>query len=994
MSKLKKVLSIVTITLVSAVIQLYAEKTPVEDLYSYTLDNDLSLFVAEDHSVPLVYIDIAVRAGATTQTPETAGLFHLYEHMMFKGNELYPNAAAVQRAVKDMGVSKWNAFTQVDCVHYYFTLPSDQLENGMAFWNAAIRSPLMDEQELEVEKKVVLSELQGDYKDNSSFLSDYITNAMFQDSPYRLDPAGSYEVVKKSTVAQLRDIQSKYYIPANAALFIGGDVSPEEVYDLTKKIFGTWSNNGNKAPELPPQPSLNPFESAKKAALVIDSKSYEKSLNIIYRAPDLEYNEKDSYTADYIATLLNEWSEDFKQALIKQKRYEFKNPNDIQVSCISRRAGSLFYITVDNPLMLDEHLVDEILKVQIPNVISKSYAFSPEKKEFVVSKLKASHSRSVQSTEGLLSTMREYWASASPEYYYNYYDNIRNVTKEDAQEWVKKYITDSNPLILKTVTSYSYEMAKANVANNGGRKAAEVFTLDVYLGGYEQIKEKQAKWWKNKKFLPDPNKIAKDTGTPKKTPIYVPSKDMAASKKYMVYEPPKVISKTLKNNIPVYFLQDDKKEVNYVHIGVRGGPTYLDSKKFSGLEETLFECMTMNSRVYSEETRLKVTTETRSTIRANTYREGSVLSLGTTDAFLYKALPVFLDGFMHPMLKSSMYNSIVACAKADILSARTEPIAFLDSKIMDDVTKNHPYEKSNTITSTSLDYIEYHLGDWIDAANTLYNDIIRPENIFVVVSGNVDENKLVAELDKTLGTIQSKSSKTSKDKKKDKKKNRDNEALQAELAGVVTPYVISGDDEVVTFQNIASGTGHAIRVVSAPAENSDDYLASLMAADMYNDMLYNVVREHYGACYTPSVYVAGGKASLGVEQLYKMSNLEKFNSYVKEARDYMAQGKLIDSVGKDGKYVFSSIDKRLQSYKNAQVIATYSPQASVQGMGASLVYDLLTYNEMFHSRNALTEIHDATADEVLSVFKKYWVDAPSKWWVVVNEDDELIVDFD
>lgn len=122
MSKLKKVLSIVTITLVSAVIQLYAEKTPVEDLYSYTLDNDLSLFVAEDHSVPLVYIDIAVRAGATTQTPETAGLFHLYEHMMFKGNELYPNAAAVQRAVKDMGVSKWNAFTQVDCVHYYFTL--------------------------------------------------------------------------------------------------------------------------------------------------------------------------------------------------------------------------------------------------------------------------------------------------------------------------------------------------------------------------------------------------------------------------------------------------------------------------------------------------------------------------------------------------------------------------------------------------------------------------------------------------------------------------------------------------------------------------------------------------------------------------------------------------------------------------------------------------------------------------------------------------------
>ena len=51
----------------------------------YRLDNGLTLFVAEKHTVPLVYIEIAVRAGAVTQTEKSAGIFHLYEHIMCQG---------------------------------------------------------------------------------------------------------------------------------------------------------------------------------------------------------------------------------------------------------------------------------------------------------------------------------------------------------------------------------------------------------------------------------------------------------------------------------------------------------------------------------------------------------------------------------------------------------------------------------------------------------------------------------------------------------------------------------------------------------------------------------------------------------------------------------------------------------------------------------------------------------------------------------------------
>ena len=993
MKLLKNLLAATVAFVLTSAVSVFAEKTPIDDLYQYKLDNGLSLFVAENHSVPLVYIEIAVKAGATTQTPETAGLFHLYEHMMFKGNDLYTNSAAVQRAVKDMGVSTWNAYTEIDCVHYYFTLPSDQLENGMAFWNAAIRAPLMNEQELENEKKVVLSEIQGDTKSDWDFLTPYVEKTLFPDAPYRLDTGGAVSVVKNATVAQLRDIQSKYYIPANSALFIGGDVTPEEAYDMTKKIFGTWSNNGNSAPELPPQPSLNPLEKRQKSAFVLDSKSYAAEVSLIFRAPDLGFNEKDSYIAAYLAALLNEDSEDFKQAMLSQKRYNFANAGNIDVSYIGRRSGSLFSITCTTEIT-DDFLFDEIIKKQIPAVVSKKYAFEPEKKELIINKMMASRLKNTQSAEGLLSSLRSFWARASADYYFNYYDNIRSITREDAVAWVKKYITESNPLIVYMTTNATYEYVVYERAASG--LSVSGFTLENWLSAYDIIKDKPSKWWKDKKFAPDPAKIAKETAVPKKTKIYVPTQDLAASKKYMVWEPPKYETRTLKNNIPVYFLYDEKKKVNYVHIGVRGGHTYLPSSEYSGLEKVLFENMTVWSRVYNQETRRRTLAETRSSIYATTYRDGSVYSLGTTDAFLSKTLPIYLDGFMHPSFKQGMAIALKNCADEDVSPAKTEPISFLDSKIMAQITKGHPYEKDCSMTKESFDFASSNKGykKWEDAISTLYNDIVRPANIFVVVSGNVNADKMMAELEKTIGTIADTTSKTSKDKKANKKKNRDNEALQAELAGVVGPYSVSGEDEVLTLDSVVHGSGHAIRIVSAPAENSDDYLPSLLAMDMYNDLLFNVVREHYGVCYTPSAYISGRKAAIGVESLYKMSDLEHFTSRVNEARGYMSQGKLIDSTTKDGKYEFSSIDKRLQSYKNAQIIATYSPQATVQGMGASIVYNLLAYNEPFRTRKMVSQIHDATASQVLDVFKKYWVNAPSKWFVVVNEEDEDSVTFE
>ncbi|MBQ9538619.1 MAG: insulinase family protein [Treponema sp.] len=290
---------------------------------TFTLDNGLTVFTSENHSVPLVYIEIAVRAGGVTQTPENAGLFHLYEHMMFKGNELYKDAASVQKAINDMGVTSWNGTTSADCVNYFFTIPKDQLERGLAFWNAAIRSPLMDPKEFESEKKVVLSEIEGGQADPGTIVSNYLRTRLFPEAPYHADPAGSSEVVRNATIEQMRDMQSKYYIPCNAALFVGGDIKGAEVQALVKKIWGSWTNNGNKAPSAPAKQSDSPFSKVKYAIMPYDKVTEQiADVEIFFRGPDAEYDLSDIYAGDYLEQLMEDPDGTYAQSLVADSELE------------------------------------------------------------------------------------------------------------------------------------------------------------------------------------------------------------------------------------------------------------------------------------------------------------------------------------------------------------------------------------------------------------------------------------------------------------------------------------------------------------------------------------------------------------------------------------------------------------------------------------------------------------------------------------------------
>src|SRR5687767_2325265 len=93
---------------------------------SKKLANGLDVIVIENHAVPLVTIEIAVKSGSYVEGPDYSGLSHLYEHMFFKANKVIPSGEKYAKRLNELGAS-WNGTTQTERVNYYLTVPVENL---------------------------------------------------------------------------------------------------------------------------------------------------------------------------------------------------------------------------------------------------------------------------------------------------------------------------------------------------------------------------------------------------------------------------------------------------------------------------------------------------------------------------------------------------------------------------------------------------------------------------------------------------------------------------------------------------------------------------------------------------------------------------------------------------------------------------------------------------------------------------------------------------
>jgi predicted Zn-dependent peptidase len=209
-------------------------------IHSYELGNGLRVVLNEDHSAPLVAVNLWYHVGSKNERPGRTGFAHLFEHMLFSGSEHIGNNEHF-RYVQSVG-GVLNGTTFFDRTNYFETLPSNYLALGL--WLESDRMgfflPALTQEKLDIQREVVKEERRQRY-DNVPYGTAFerlLRLAYDPDYSYHWPTIGSMADLEAASLDDIREFFATWYRPDNCVLTIVGDFVPDEAKRLVDQYFG------------------------------------------------------------------------------------------------------------------------------------------------------------------------------------------------------------------------------------------------------------------------------------------------------------------------------------------------------------------------------------------------------------------------------------------------------------------------------------------------------------------------------------------------------------------------------------------------------------------------------------------------------------------------------------------------------------------------------------------------------------------------------------
>ena len=261
--------------------QFKAMRIPVE---TFHLDNGLFVTLSEDHTAPIVAVNLWYHVGSANEKAGRTGFAHLFEHMLFQGsahvgsNEHFE---LIQRAGGTLNGSTW-----LERTNYFETVPSNEL--ALALWLEADRMgdllPAMTQEKLDTQREVVKNERRWSV-DNQPYgtMLEKLQELVFPPShPFQHSLIGSMEDLSAASLDDIAKFFATYYTPDNAVLSIAGDFDSTEARKLVTEYFGP-IQSGDGRPALPPM-NLPPVFGSRLREVVYDNVSLAR-LFMAFRSP-------------------------------------------------------------------------------------------------------------------------------------------------------------------------------------------------------------------------------------------------------------------------------------------------------------------------------------------------------------------------------------------------------------------------------------------------------------------------------------------------------------------------------------------------------------------------------------------------------------------------------------------------------------------------------------------------------------------------------------
>jgi zinc protease len=251
-------------------------------IQQHVLDNGLRVLMVEDHSAPVINLQVWYHVGSKDERTGRTGFAHLFEHLMFKGSA-HVGPDEHSRIVEAAGGFD-NAYTSDDVTVYWETFPANYLER--VIWLEADRmgSLSVDEANFKSEREVVKEERRVGVE-NSPYgrLFEDLADAAFTVHPYKHTTIGSMEDLNKATIQDVLEFHRTYYRPDNATMIVVGDFSPSQARSWVDRFFSGIPKPATPVPRVtvkePPQ------KAERRITKWYDSQSPLPAIVVAYHMP-------------------------------------------------------------------------------------------------------------------------------------------------------------------------------------------------------------------------------------------------------------------------------------------------------------------------------------------------------------------------------------------------------------------------------------------------------------------------------------------------------------------------------------------------------------------------------------------------------------------------------------------------------------------------------------------------------------------------------------
>jgi zinc protease len=396
----------------------------------FTLKNGLTVYLMEQHEVPMINVSVILPAGAIYDG-DKAGLASLTATALKHGTKNYPKAK-LDEELDFMGASI-NTYASKESAGLSAGFAAKDKEKVLAIITELLTSPVFDTAEFNKEKKSTLLRLDQAKERPRAVIGSFFDKFMYGDHVYGNIIAGTPASVTALSTADLRNFYEKNYIPNGSAISIAGDFNSKEMKELATRLFSAWKQgkqaDANLASKTINKPTGN--------RVLLINKDDAKETTFYIGAPGVSRNNPDFIAIDVVNTL---FGGRFTSMLNDELRVNTGLTYGAFSSFSSLKNGGTFIISTFTASKTTEPAIDKALevikKLHSDGIDEKSLTSA---KNYVKGQFPPRYETSGQ-LAGLLTQM--FWYNFNEAYINNFQKNVDGLTVDKAKEIVAKYFPE------------------------------------------------------------------------------------------------------------------------------------------------------------------------------------------------------------------------------------------------------------------------------------------------------------------------------------------------------------------------------------------------------------------------------------------------------------------------------------------------------------------------------------------------------------------------